>query len=154
MSTLLRVLSASASAAALVAYARFRRELGGLSARLEAGGTIAKTAAGPIEYAETGRGEPMFVIHGAGGGYDQGLFLGRDIGEGHRVIAPSRFGYLKTLVPDDSSPAAQADAHAALLDYLGIRKCVVAAASAGAPSAIELALRQWIGDFLRRNGAG
>lgn len=141
MSKLLRILAAAASAAGIMAYARFRRELADVRARVDAGGTIAETAAGPIEYADFGEGEPMLVIHGAGGGYDQGLLLGRDIGEGYRIIAPSRFGYLKTPVPDDSSPAAQADALDALLDSLGVKKAVVAGASAGAPSAIELALR-------------
>ena len=45
-------------------------------------------------------------------------------------------------MPADSSPAAQADAHAALLDALEIGKpVVVVGVSAGAPSAIEMALR-------------
>jgi len=84
----------------------------------------------------------VLMIHGAGGGYDQGLFVARDtFGLGYDIVAPSRFGYLRTPVPDDPSPAAQADAHAALLDQLGIARAVVAGVSAGAPSAIEMALR-------------
>jgi pimeloyl-ACP methyl ester carboxylesterase len=109
--------------------------------RVEDDGMVAKTSVGPIEYAEQGEGEPMLVIHGAGGGYDQGLIIARDFASGHRLIAPSRFGYLRTPVPEDDSPAAQADAHAALLDYLEVERSTVVAASAGAPSAIELALR-------------
>jgi len=141
MSKLFRVMSAAASAAGLMTYARYRREMRDIRAAIEDGSTIAETTAGDIEYAETGEGEPMLLIHGAGGGYDQGLLIGRDFGEGLRIIAPSRFGYLKTPVPQDSSPAAQADAHAALLDFLSIRKCIVVGVSAGGPSAIELALR-------------
>lgn len=141
MSKLVRIVSAAALAAGVVAYTRYRREMRSIRAAVDGGSTIAETSAGPIEYAESGEGEPMLVIHGAGGGYDQGLLIGRDIGEGHRVIAPSRFGYLKTPVPDDSSPAAQADAHAALLDFLSIRKSIVVGVSAGGPSAIEMALR-------------
>jgi pimeloyl-ACP methyl ester carboxylesterase len=141
MSKLFRVVAAAASAAGIMAYARYRREMRDIRAALGSGSRIAKTAAGPIEYAETGDGRPMLVIHGAGGGYDQGLFVARDLSSRYRVIAPSRFGYLRTPVPSDDSPSAQADAHAALLDFLGIRKCVVVAVSAGAPSAIELALR-------------
>jgi len=137
----IRILSAAASAATLVAYARYRKEIREIRDCVDRGSTIAETAAGPIEYAEAGAGEPLLLIHGAGGGYDQGLLIARDFGEGHRVIAPSRFGYLKTPVPEDVSPAAQADAHAALLDFLGIGKSIVAGASAGAPSAIEFALR-------------
>lgn len=141
MSRLIRLMTAAASGAGLVAYGRYRRELRSMRAAIDSGSTIAETAAGDIEYAESGEGEPMLVIHGAGGGYDQGLLIGRDIGADYRVIAPSRFGYLKTPVPKDPSPAAQADVHAALLDFLGLKKSIVVGVSAGGPSAIELALR-------------
>lgn len=136
-----KIVTALAAAGAMLTYSRFRRELVASLARLRAGGTLAQTAIGPVEYAEQGQGEPLLAIHGAGGGYDQGLLIARDFGDAFDVIAPSRFGYLRTPVPRDCSPAAQADAHAALLDFLRIERCVVLAASAGAPSAIELALR-------------
>ncbi|PDT85782.1 alpha/beta hydrolase [Sinorhizobium sp. BJ1] len=103
---------------------------------------ISNTAAGPIEYAERGVGIPLLSIHGAGGGWDQGLINVADlIGSGFRVIAPSRFGYLGTPIPADASPAAQADAHVALLSELEIDEAVVVGVSTGARSAIELALR-------------
>jgi pimeloyl-ACP methyl ester carboxylesterase len=103
---------------------------------------VVDTTAGPIEYAERGSGYPLLSIHGAGGGYDQGLANVADlIGTGYRVIAPSRFGYLGTPIPPDTSPAAQADAHAALLAKLHVDKAIVVGISAGASSAIELALR-------------
>lgn len=106
------------------------------------GARIANTAAGPIEYAERGDGIPLLSIHGAGGGWDQGLTNVADlVGNGFRVIAPSRFGYLETPIPADTSPAAQADAHVALLSELQIEAAVVVGVSAGARSAIELALR-------------
>jgi 2-hydroxy-6-oxonona-2,4-dienedioate hydrolase len=44
-------------------------------------------------------------------------------------------------LPLDPSPAAQADAYAALLDELGICRVFVVALSAGSPSALEFALR-------------
>lgn len=136
-----RILAAAASAAGFMAYGRYRSELRELRERVDTGSTVAETSAGDIEYADTGEGEPILVIHGAGGGYDQGLLIASDFGKDHRVIAPSRFGYLKTPVPEDCSPSAQADAHAALLDFLDVPRAIVVAASAGAPSAIELALR-------------
>jgi pimeloyl-ACP methyl ester carboxylesterase len=127
------------TAAIVTAYAM---EIRRLRARIVAGGTIAETAAGKIEYATTGVGEPLLSIHGAGGGYDQGLIIAAPLlGDGFRVIAPSRFGYLRTPIPSDTSPAAQADAHAALLDGLGVDRAVVVGTSAGAPSAVQLALR-------------
>ena len=138
----IRFLALVGLGAAATSYRRFRREMAELERALEAGGTVVETSAGPIEYAREGEGEPALVIHGAGGGYDQGLSIGRDtLGFGYDMIAPSRFGYLRTPLRDDVTPAAQADAHAALLDALGIDQVVVLAASAGAPSAIELALR-------------
>jgi pimeloyl-ACP methyl ester carboxylesterase len=103
---------------------------------------IARTVSGPIEYASAGTGPPLLLVHGASGGYDQGLLIGTAVaGSGIRVIAPSRFGYLGTPLPRDASAAAQADAHAALLDVLGVERAVVAGVSAGAPSAVQLALR-------------
>ena len=136
-----RILAAAASAAGLLAYSRYRKEIRAIRDSVDRGGTMAETAAGAIEYAETGSGEPMLVIHGAGGGYDQGLLIASDFGEDYRVVAPSRFGYLKAPVPQDPSPAAQADGHAALLDSLAIERTSVIGVSAGAPSAIEFALR-------------
>jgi 2-hydroxy-6-oxonona-2,4-dienedioate hydrolase len=61
--------------------------------------------------------------------------------QGIRVIAMSRFGYLRTPMPVDASPAAQADAHICLLDALGIAQAAVLGGSAGAPSAIQMAIR-------------
>jgi pimeloyl-ACP methyl ester carboxylesterase len=53
----------------------------------------------------------------------------------------SRFGYLRTPLPPDASSAAQADAHACLLDALALPKAAVLGGSAGAPSAIQFCLR-------------
>lgn len=53
----------------------------------------------------------------------------------------SRFGYLRTPLPAVASAAAQADAHACLLDALRIRRAAIVGVSAGAPSSIQFALR-------------
>jgi 2-hydroxy-6-oxonona-2,4-dienedioate hydrolase len=92
---LIRLISAAASAAGIITYVRYRRDVSRIRTALAGGSKMASTKAGLIEYAETGRGEPLLMVHGAGGGYDQGLLLGKDFGESNRVIAPSRFGYLK-----------------------------------------------------------
>src|SRR5919108_2301706 len=89
-----------------------------------------------------GVGSPVFVIHRAGGGFDQGLEFTRPlIGNGFRVIAPSSFGYLRTPLPQNTSPEAQADARACLLDVLKLDKVAVFGGPAGAPSAMQLCLR-------------
>lgn len=122
-------------------YVRFRRDLEARYAAL-AVSDIAVTAAGPIEYAQTGRGPPVLFVHGAGGGFDQGLEIGAEIAAaGFRLIAMSRFGYLRTPMPADASPQAQADAHAALLDALQLERAAIIGGSAGAPSAMQFALR-------------
>ena len=110
--------------------------------RVANGSQIAQTPCGPIEYAVAGDGPPVLIVHGAGGGFDQGMDLGAPlVKRGIRVIAMSRFGYLRTPLPRDASPAAQADAHACLLDALGIEHVAILGASAGAPSSLQFGLR-------------
>ncbi len=134
--------AAGAAAAASGAYMRYRHELNGKAQRLKADSFIANTKYGRIEYGREGTGRPALVIHGVGGGYDQGLYLAREmLGKGFDVIAPSRFGYLRTPIPSDASHVAQAHAHAELLDKLDVQKTIVMGVSAGAPSAIEFASR-------------
>jgi pimeloyl-ACP methyl ester carboxylesterase len=131
-----------AVAAVVVIFPAYTRELDQARKSARAGSILASTEAGTIEYAETSSGAPLLSIHGAGGGFDQGLAnVGGLVGDGFRIIAPSRFGYLGTPVPQDASPAAQADAHAALLSTLNVSRAVVIGVSAGARSAVELALR-------------
>ncbi len=134
----------AAGAALLAAIAGwFHYDLERARQEVREGGRVIETAVGPIEYAERGEGPPLLSIHGAGGGYDQGLDLAADLvgDRDFRLVAPSRFGYLRTPAPEDFSAAAQADAHAALMDALQIEQSVVVGTSAGALSAMELALR-------------
>ena len=126
----------------LVIYRDYRREIGAERARIASGSQIAMTPCGPIEYAVRGSGPPVLLIHGAGGGFDQGLELARPlVDNGFRVIAMSRFGYLRTPLPQDASPEAQADAHTCLLNALNLDRVPVVGGSAGAPSAMLLCLR-------------
>lgn len=137
LATVLALMGASA-----FVFAQYKADLGRARDIASRGSLIANTPMGPIEYAEKGRGFALLSIHGAGGGYDQGLANADDLaGEGFRVIAPSRFGYLRTPIAQDASVAAQADAHAALLSTLTVSKAIVVGVSAGARSAIELAVR-------------
>jgi 2-hydroxy-6-oxonona-2,4-dienedioate hydrolase len=123
-------------------YASYRRDITHAYDRIATGSQIAQTRCGPIEYAIAGEGLPLLSVHGAGGGFDQGLELAGPLARsGFRVIAMSRFGYLRTPLPSDASPAAQADAHACLLDALNIKRVAVFGTSAGGPSAMQFALR-------------
>jgi pimeloyl-ACP methyl ester carboxylesterase len=133
---------ALAVAGAMLSYGLYRRDLAAARARLAGASTVVATLCGPIEYADVGTGAPILFVHGAGGGFDQGLAIGAPLAaRGHRVVAMSRFGYLRTPLPADASAAAQADAHACLLDALGLERAAVVGVSAGAPSALQLAVR-------------
>jgi len=123
-------------------FAAYRLDLGQARERVATGSRVVETRCGPIEFAQAGDGAPVLVVHGAGGGFDQGMDFAAPLARGGlRVIAMSRFGYLRTPLPIDASAAAQADAHACLLDALGIRRAAIVGASAGAPSALQFALR-------------
>ena len=120
----------------------FDRDIKLATARAAQDSVLVDTRCGPIEYQEAGSGVPLLLVHGSGGGHDQGIaFAGGLAQRGIRVIAMSRFGYLRTPMPADASPAAQADAHVCLLDALGIRQAAVLGGSAGGPSAMQMAIR-------------
>ena len=132
---------ASSSAALLVKW-RFDDDMRRAHAHAVQGSVLLATRCGPIEYQEAGSGVPLLAVHGSGGGHDQGMaFAGALASRGIRVVAMSRFGYLRTPMPADASAAAQADAHVCLLDALGIAKAAVMGGSAGAPSALQMAIR-------------
>ncbi len=128
-------------AAAWTAW-RFNTDITAASAAAALGSVLIDTRCGTIEFQEAGTGVPLLMVHGSGGGHDQGIAFAGDLAQrGIRVIAMSRFGYLRTPMPDDASPAAQADAHVCLLDALGIAKAAVLGGSAGGPSALQMAIR-------------
>jgi pimeloyl-ACP methyl ester carboxylesterase len=123
-------------------FLRYRRDLNAARVRLAAVDRhIVSTQWGVVEYAERGSGAPVLVVHGIFQNCASGLFSVRDLFADRRVIAPSRFGYLGSSMPPNATPGAQADAFAALLDALGIGQIDVVGFSAGAPSALQLALR-------------
>ena len=109
--------------------------------RLTSESSVVQTTRGPVEYAERGNGEPVLLLHGSPGGYNWSIAVAPLIGDGFRVIAPSRPGYLRTPLSAGPSFEQQSDAMAALLDILGIERVAVIGASGGGPVAIQFALR-------------
>jgi pimeloyl-ACP methyl ester carboxylesterase len=110
-------------------------------ARLEGRSRLVATRFGAIEYAEEGAGSPILMVHGTGGGFDQGLEFAAPLTRNWRVIAPSRFGYLRSAFPPDPTSENQADAFVDLLDALQIERAAVIGGSAGALSAMAFAIR-------------
>lgn len=108
-----------------------------------AGSTMVETRRGAVECARSGRGPAVLLLHGAMGGYDQGLLLGRTVvgAAGFEFIAISRPGYLRTPLALGAEPEAQADLCAAVLDALAIRQAAVIAISGGGQCALQFALR-------------
>jgi 2-hydroxy-6-oxonona-2,4-dienedioate hydrolase len=144
-----RAILAAAAAAASVAglagwivHGRYGDDLAAAATRAAEGSSVVSTRCGPIEAQQAGQGIPLLVVHGSGGGHDQGMAWARPlVQQGARVIAVSRFGYLRTPRPADASPQAQADAHACLLDALGVPRAAVVGISAGGASALQMAIR-------------
>lgn len=123
-------------------YAWFARDMRRARGRIAARSETIDTSFGTLEYAQVGEGPAVLVVHGAGGGFDQGLDMTFRAAElGFRLVVPSRFGYLRSQMPADASPAAQADAFTELIDHLGVGQVAVLAISAGAWSAVEFAIR-------------
>jgi 2-hydroxy-6-oxonona-2,4-dienedioate hydrolase len=124
----------------LSAYGLYQRDMARLRADLASGSRLVETRHGYMEVAVRGEGPPVLLLHGAGGGYDQGLLLGRMFGPpGHQWIAVSRFGYLRSAFPSDASTQAQAEALLDILDAKGIDRVGVIAMSGGVPPALQLA---------------
>jgi len=109
--------------------------------RIQGKSTVIPSPYGDIEYTEGGSGPPVLVIHGSGGGYDQGeLVVQAVLGDQFHWIAPSRFGYLRSTFHEGATFDDQAHAYAYLLDQLGIEEAAVVAISHGGPSALLLAV--------------
>jgi pimeloyl-ACP methyl ester carboxylesterase len=135
-------LLAALAVGAMATYIPYARDMRATRERLAAGSQVITTRHGPIEYTTWGEGPAVLVIHGAGGGYDQGVAIARAFGgEGFRWISPSRFGYLRTPLPADPSTATQADAFAELLDALNVQRVAILAFSGGVPPALQFAQR-------------
>ena len=139
---LIATLALALVSATLFVKRRFDDDMQRALAHAAQGSVLLSTPCGPIEYQEAGTGVPLLAVHGSGGGHDQGMAFANGLApRGIRVIAMSRFGYLRTPMPTDASAAAQADAYVCLLDALGVPKAAVMGGSAGALSALQTAMR-------------
>ena len=125
-----------------VSYLDFYYDLSEAQSALEGRSQVLETDAGSLEFAEVGMGLPLFVIHGAGGGFDQSLLMAVPLTKStFTLIAPSRFGYLRSHLKGALGIDAQADAYVELLDSLAIKRVPVIAMSAGSWSALDFAVR-------------
>lgn len=138
IASLLAVGLAVAVASLLALYLwDMRRAYGRIAGR----SVVVASPYGQIEYTEHGSGPAVLVIHGSGGGYDQGELVAQAVlGAGFRAITPSRFGYLGSTFRHGATFDDQAHVYAHLLNTLGIKRVAVVALSHGGPSALLFAL--------------
>lgn len=109
--------------------------------RVSGKSTVIPSPYGDIEFTQGGSGPDVLVIHGSGGGYDQGeLLVQAALGDQFHWITPSRFGYLRSTFNENATFDDQAHAYAYLLDQLGIERVAVVALSHGGPSALLFAV--------------
>jgi pimeloyl-ACP methyl ester carboxylesterase len=138
--TVLRWAAVALAATALVAAAWTMPGLARAYERIDGRSQVVAVPEGAIEFTTGGDGPPVLVVHGSGGGFDQGELIAQAVlGDGFRWIAPSRFGYLRSTLPDGATFDDQAHAYAQLLDHLGIDRVAVVALSHGGPSALLFA---------------
>lgn len=138
----LRWIAIALLALVAVTVTTYALQIGHAYDRVAGKSKVVTVSSGDIEYLESGSGPAVLVIHGSGGGFDQGELVARAVlGEGFRWIAPSRFGYLRSSLPSGATFEDQADAYARLLDHLGIQRVAVVALSQGGPSALFFALK-------------
>ena len=124
----------------IAVYGLYSRDMKAIRDRLARESMIVETRHGPMEFTRWGDGPPVIVVHGAGGGYDQGRLIPKMFGsDGYEWISISRFGYLRSSLPEDPSTSAQAEAIADLLDKLGIDRAAIVAMSGGVPPSLQFA---------------
>jgi pimeloyl-ACP methyl ester carboxylesterase len=124
----------------LITYLSYHKTIRESNERIEKQSQLLETTFGTMEYAIQGKGMPVLLVHGAGGGYDQGLWLGETtLEKGYQFIAPSKFGYLNSDTPDEYSAKVQAKQYKILLDHIGVDQVIVVAVSAGGPSSMQFA---------------
>lgn len=129
---------------AFIAYLfiTYKKEMNSLKEELISGSQTMELTTGKTEYVIDGDGIPVIISHGGAGGYDQGrLTAALHLSGGFKVISVSRFGHLRTELPEQADASLQADAYAELLDKLQIEKAAIIGSSGGGPSAIQFAMR-------------
>jgi 2-hydroxy-6-oxonona-2,4-dienedioate hydrolase len=126
----------------------YRRDMDDATQRLEAPDAPVDEFAstlGPVRFARIGGGRPVLVLHGSGGGWDQGIDWARrrlapDATAGFDVVSPSRFGYPGSALPTGAGVGEQAAVLVELVDHLGLDRPDVVGVSAGSVAALQLAV--------------
>jgi hypothetical protein len=135
-------------------YAKYAHDLTAARARLVDRSKTMVTSFGTMEYAVVGQGEPMLIAHGAEGGFDQSIDMTGELAQhGYQLIAPSRFGYLRSTLPADLTTAMQANAMPnsstilAKIRWSSWVSLPVLGRPCSSPSVIRTAAKRWYFSF-------
>src|SRR5262245_50180537 len=146
MGVALYVVLGGALVAIIALIAAFQRWRFQTRHRLLSASDIVQTSRGLVDCAFAGpeNAPAVLVLHGGLGGWDQAVSFAEDLElpSTCRVIAPSRPGYLRTLLSAGATTDQAADAMVALLDALNVRESFVVGLSGGGPTALAIAMRQ------------
>ena len=85
--------------------------------------------------------ETIFSVHGICGGYDQAYMICSPYAGKYRLLAPSRFGYPGSDLPENATIDMQVEAFVELLNHLRLDKVYMLTTSAGGTCAIKFALQ-------------
>ena len=123
-------------------YLKFRNDLTAGYTRIhDLQSQIYTSKYGDVEYLLEGTGPTILISHGITGGINQGIGLSdMYLGKGYRLLYISRFGYLKSAMPDEPSAKLQAEVYNDLLSFLHLDRVFIMGNSAGGPSAIHFAI--------------
>lgn len=129
-----------------ISFSKVKKEADARFAFYEAKANTINTSYGKITYideeAKAGESsETILSVHGICGGYDQAYEIcGPYVGK-YRLIAPSRFGYPGSDIPENATIEMQVNAFVELLDQLKLDKVYMLTTSAGGTCAIKFALQ-------------
>ncbi len=122
-------------------FVKYRSDMQAARQRLRGKSAVIPSPYYDIEYTKHGAGPDVLVIHGSGGGFDQGELLAHVVlDDQFHCITPSRFGYVQSTFHEGATWDEQAHAYASLLDHLSVQKVEVVGFSARGPSALLFAL--------------
>ncbi len=85
--------------------------------------------------------ETILSVHGICGGYDQAYMICSPYAGKYRLLAPSRFGYPGSDLPENATIDMQVEAFVELLNQLKLDKVYMLTTSAGGTCAIKFALQ-------------
>ena len=129
-----------------ISFSKVKKEADERFAFYEAKANTINTSYGKISYIDEeanagGSPETILSVHGICGGYDQAYEICSPYVGKYRLIAPSRFGYPGSDIPENATIEMQVNAFVELLDQLKLDKVYMLTTSAGGTCAIKFALQ-------------